>query len=234
MEIPHILVVEDDEDLARLLALVLGDLPAKVTRASDGEQALALSRSDDFDMMILDLRLPKLGGLDVCKTLRATGCQIPIMMLTAKASELDQVVGLELGADDYVTKAAGMPQVLARVKAMLRRSNYRSAEKRDRDVLQSGQLLLDCVSHRASVGEIPLELTPKKWDLLRLFVANPGKVFSRSELLDLIWGAHHDGFEHTVNSHINRLRGKLNLAGRLAPYIRTVWGAGYRLDASVL
>jgi DNA-binding response OmpR family regulator len=234
----RILVVEDEADLSDLLQVHLSELPARVCVASDGEQGLAMALAEHWDAIVLDLRLPKLGGLDVCREIRARGRYVPIMMLTARMTELDRVLGLELGADDYVTKPFSMLELQARIKALLRRASHfnRSAEAaqtRSDEALQLGALHLDYARRRASLAGVDLVLTPREWDLLWFFAQQPGRVFSRSELLDKVWGYGHDGYDHTVNSHINRLRSKLGDDRSSAQYIHTVWGTGYRFEPPI-
>jgi DNA-binding response OmpR family regulator len=231
----RILVVEDEADLSELLQVHLSELPAQVCIASDGEQGLSMALAEHWDAIVLDLRLPRLGGLDVCREIRARCRYVPIMMLTARMTELDRVLGLELGADDYLTKPFSMLELQARIKALLRRAGHfnRSAEatqSRSDEALQLGALHLDYASRRASLAGVDLVLTPREWDLLWFFAQQPGRVFSRSELLDKVWGYGHDGYDHTVNSHINRLRSKLGDGRNGAQYIHTVWGTGYRFD----
>ena len=231
----RILVVEDEVDLSALLQVHLSELPAQVCIACDGEQGLAMALGAHWDAIVLDLRLPKLGGLDVCREIRARGRYVPIMMLTARMTELDRVLGLELGADDYLTKPFSMLELQARIKALLRRASHfnrraEEAHSRSAESLQLGALHLDYARRRASLAGVDLALTPREWDLLWFFARQPGLVFSRSELLEKVWGYGHDGYDHTVNSHINRLRGKLGDGRSNAQYIHTVWGTGYRFD----
>jgi DNA-binding response OmpR family regulator len=234
----RILVVEDEADISELLQVHLSELPAQVCVASDGEHGLAMALAEHWDAIVLDLRLPKLGGLDVCREIRARGRYVPIMMLTARMTELDRVLGLELGADDYLTKPFSMLELQARIKALLRRAshfsrNAEAAHTRSGEAMQLGALHLDYTRRRASLAGVDLVLTPREWDLLWFFAQQPGRVFSRSELLDKVWGYGHDGYDHTVNSHINRLRSKLGDDRNSAQYIHTVWGTGYRFDPPV-
>jgi DNA-binding response OmpR family regulator len=233
---PHILVVEDEQDIAELVALHLADLPARVTQAHDGVAGLQLARAGGFDAMVLDLRLPGLGGLDVCRELRAAGAALPILMLTARNSELERVLGLELGADDYLAKPFGVLELQARVKALLRRAarhGQPAATPAEPDELRMGPLHVDRAQRRACVGAHELSLAPREFDLLWHFMRHPGRVFTRADLLADVWGYGHDGYDHTVNSHINRLRDKLGDhldAERGSRFIHTVWGVGYRFE----
>ena len=233
---PRLLVVEDEADLAALLQLHLSELPAEVSVALDGEQGLALALAQDFDAVVLDLRLPRLGGLDVCRALRERDVDVPILMLTARVSEYDRVLGLEIGADDYVAKPFSMLELQARIKALLRRASLferAAAASQANDVLELGALRIDRSRREAMLADAALVLTPREWDLLWFFAEHPSQTFSRSDLLDQVWGQGHDGYEHTVNSHINRLRAKLGEDHSGPRFIHTVWGTGYRFELPV-
>jgi DNA-binding response OmpR family regulator len=226
-------VIEDEQDIASLLELHLSDLPATVTLARDGPAGLALCGSGRFDAIVLDLRLPGLSGLDLCRHLRAQGDDVPILMLTARTAELDRVLGLELGADDYVTKPFSVLELQARVRALLRRSASRRAAPADApQLLACAELRIDRTQRRAWLLEQELVLTPREFDLLWHFMGHPGRAFTRAELLEQVWGYGHDGYDHTVNSHINRLRAKLGDDRTEARFIHTVWGVGYRFEAT--
>jgi len=226
----RILIVEDDRDIAELVALHLGDLSIQTDFAVDGRTALERLQRNPYSLVILDLMLPELDGLEVCKRVRARDDYTPILMLTAKATELDRVLGLEVGADDYLTKPFSILELVARVKAILRRVEElgkKSAFAAGRPV-EIGDLAIDPDRRRVTVDGRMVDLTPKEFDLLLHFASHPGLVFSRSQLLDQVWGYGHDGYEHTVNSHINRLRSKLEPDPARPRYIQTVWGVGYR------
>ena len=236
---PHaqrqILVVEDERDIAELVALHLSELPAQVTLAHDGPRGLEFALSRQWDAMVLDLRLPGLNGLDLCREVRAQMAHVPILMLTARGSELDRVLGLELGADDYLTKPFSVLVLQARVKALLRRSALTAARVVDATaqrpaVIEAGPLRIDREQRRALLAGHEIVLTPREFDLLWHFVQYPGRVFTRSELLSDVWGYGHDGYDHTVNSHINRLRSKLGDDRAESSFIHTVWGVGYRFE----
>ncbi len=230
---PNLLVIEDEQDIAALLQLHLSDLPAEVTVARDGPTGLALAIAGRFDAIVLDLRLPGLSGLDVCRSLRAGGHNAPILMLTARAAELDRVLGLELGADDYVTKPFSVLELQARVRALLRRAAQGKAAPPDTEQrLACADLRIDRDQRRAWLVEQELVLTPREFDLLWHFMRHPGRAFTRAELLEQVWGYGHDGYDHTVNSHINRLRAKLGDDRSEARFIHTVWGVGYRFEAT--
>ncbi|MGB5305116.1 MAG: response regulator transcription factor [Gammaproteobacteria bacterium] len=226
----HILVVEDNPDIARLVELHLQDLSYTVDLAADGRSGLARARSGVYDLAILDLMLPGLDGLEVCRQLRAADDLTPILMLTAKSTELDRVLGLELGADDYLTKPFSIMELLARVKAILRRTEQsRQAQTNTQpQCIEINDLGIDPARRKVSVAGRPVELTAREFDLLFFFASNPGRVFSREHLLNQVWGYGHTGYEHTVNSHINRLRKKIEQDPAQARYILTVWGVGYK------
>jgi DNA-binding response OmpR family regulator len=228
-----ILVVEDDQDIAHLLELHLKDLSYDVVISGDGEAGWQLASKDNFDLIILDLMLPKLDGLEVCRRLRTASVHTPILMLTAKSSELDRVLGLELGADDYLTKPFSITELLARVKAILRRVelNARTMADTQSETIAVNELKIEPSRRTVSIAGDNVDLTATEFDLLLHFARNPGRVYSRTQLLDLVWGYGHDGYEHTVNSHINRLRKKIEKNPANADYILTVWGVGYKFIA---
>jgi DNA-binding response OmpR family regulator len=230
---PRLLVVEDERDIAELVAMHLSELPAQVTQVHDGAAGLRLATEQPWDAIVLDLRLPGLGGLDICRELRAQGKRTPILMLTARGSELDRVLGLELGADDYLTKPFSVLELRARIKALLRRSMASapdSAAPSEPMRVDAGGLSIDREQRRVRLDGNLLTLTAREFDLLWHFVQHPGRVFTRSELLADVWGYGHDGYDHTVNSHINRLRSKLGDEREQARFIHTVWGVGYRFE----
>jgi DNA-binding response OmpR family regulator len=226
-----ILVIEDNEDLANLLNIHLGDLSYDVELAFDGDSGLAKAEAATYDLIILDLMLPGLDGLEICRRLRTKGAYTPILMLTSRSSELDRVLGLELGADDYVTKPFSIRELLARVKALFRRIDELKSEKHERepDAVKAGDLVIYPKKRHVTLKGKTIDLTAKEFDLLYHFARHPGRVFSRSQLLDVVWGYGHDGYEHTVNSHINRLRAKIEEDPAKPHYILTVWGVGYKL-----
>ena len=229
-----VLVIEDENDLAELLALHLRDLNCKVVLAADGHEGMRQAFARNWDLVILDLRLPGPDGLSICRALRRESRYVPILMLTSKSSELDRVLGLELGADDYVTKPFSVSELMARVKAIFRR--VESLEKRypgGSDSLSLGPIKIDTNGRQVLVNDRPMPLTAREFDLLLHFARHPGHVFSRAQLLDSVWGYGHDGYEHTVNSHINRLRSKIEPDPARPEFIVTVWGVGYKLDANL-
>ena len=228
----NILVVEDEPDIAELVALHLRDENFRVTLAADGHEGMRQAFARSWDLVLLDLRLPGPDGLAICRALRAAENYVPILMLTSKSSELDRVLGLELGADDYVTKPFSVSELVARVKALFRRIDAVSAPPESgEETLSLGDLHIDSVRREVRVGSRKLDLTAREFDLLCHFARHPGRVFSRAQLLDSVWGFGHEGYEHTVNSHINRLRGKLEPDSSHPQYIVTIWGVGYKLES---
>ncbi len=224
-----ILVVEDNKDLLNLLDINLSDQGYTVYTAENGVAALEIYQSKKPELVVLDVMLPKMDGFDVCKKIRSEDRAIPILMLTAKAEEVDKVLGLELGADDYMTKPFSIREFLARVKAMFRRADLTLEENRDGNgILEFDELLVDVSMRKVTLRGETIDLTSKEYDLLLLFFKNPGKAYSREELLNTVWGYTYDGYSHTVNSHINRLRSKIETDPSDPHYIRTVWGVGYR------
>lgn len=225
------LVVEDNNDLAKLMCLHLRSIAVDSDIASSGLQALELYQHNQYDMVLLDLMLPELDGLEVCKNIRSTNQQIPIMMLTAKAEELDKVVGLDLGADDYLTKPFGVAEFTARVKALLRRSELPSAELVDPLLNERfGKILIDRMKREVILDGRQIDLTVREFALLEYLVRHPGQAFSRTQLLEHVWGYHNNVYRHTVNSHINRLRAKIETDPANPKIVLTVWGIGYKLN----
>jgi DNA-binding response OmpR family regulator len=226
----RVLVVEDDADLADLLALHLGDLGLDVEAAADGRAGLDRALATTFALVILDVMLPGLDGFEICRRLRAASRTVPILMLTSKSEELDKVLGLELGADDYLTKPFSIRELLARVKALFRRirADRAAAHLPDDAPVRHGALVVYPEKRKATLRGDEVELTRKEFDLLLLFARHPGRAYSRQELLDEVWGYQHDGYSHTVNTHINRLRGKIEDDPSSPRYVQTVWGVGYR------
>ncbi len=228
----HILVAEDQADIRDLIVLNLQNAGYTVTAVPDGRAALAHEAQHASDVLILDLMMPLLDGLEVCKALRAKGSATPILMLTAKSTELDRVLGLELGADDYLTKPFSMAELLARVKALLRRAallRAAAAAPAPSQAVNNGELEILPVRREVRVRGAPVEFTALEFDLLLHFASHPGRVFSRAQLLDAVWGYSHEGYEHTVTTHINRVRAKVELDPMNPRYILTVRGAGYKM-----
>jgi DNA-binding response OmpR family regulator len=229
----RILVAEDQADIRDLIVLNLQQAGYQVTAVVDGQAALDSEAAGASDLLVLDLMMPRLDGLEVCKALRGRGRATPILMLTAKSTELDRVLGLELGADDYLTKPFSMAELLARVKALLRRAELlraaQAAPAQAGAVLRNGELEIQPARREVRVAGKALEFTALEFDLLLHFASHPGRVFSRAQLLDAVWGYSHDGYEHTVTTHINRLRAKVEQDPMQPRYILTVRGAGYKM-----
>lgn len=224
-----IVVAEDERDLNGLVRRHLEDEGHHVVQVYDGTDAVAAVQRERPDLLILDWMLPKMDGLEVCRRVRRDSI-VPILMLTARSEEIDRVLGLEVGADDYLTKPFGVRELLARVKAMLRRVElFREAASDELPaLLTAGPLIIDLAQHTVTVEGQPVDLTPKEFDLLALLVKNPGRAFARDYLLERVWGYEYGGFDRTVDTHVLRLRKKLGASG---DQIETVWGVGYRLAA---
>lgn len=221
------LVVEDDRDIAGLIQINLKDLGFDTHHAPDGETALRLVGEINPSLIILDLMLPRKDGLEVCREVRRRDPQIPILMLTAKADEADRILGLETGADDYITKPFSVHELMARVRAILRRIQV-DRDGVENEPLSFGDLVIDQTSRRVTLGGERIHLTSTEYDLLLLLASHPGRAYSRLELLDQVWGYQYEGYNHTVNTHINRLRSKIEQDPGSPRYLKTVWGVGYR------
>lgn len=231
----HILVVEDDPDISHLLEINLKDIAFQVDVVNNGVDGLNRASNHDYQLIVLDLMLPGMDGLELCRRLRSQSVNIPVLMLTARSSELDRVLGLELGADDYLTKPFSIKELQARVKAILRRVELSTKQRATNpdEKIEVASLLIDVSGRNVFIDHNPVELTAKEFDLLLYFARNPGRVYSRGQLLDHVWGYSHSGYEHTVNSHINRLRKKIEKNPQQSQYIETVWGVGYRFREQV-
>ena len=231
----HILVAEDQTDIRDLLVMNLRGAGYEVSAVGDGEQALARQLESPADLLVLDLMMPRIDGLEVCKALRAKGSAAPILMLTAKSTELDRVLGLELGADDYLTKPFSLAELLARVKALLRRADLlaaaqaNTAGQKGAATIRNGELEILPAKRQVRYRGESIDFTALEFDLLLHFASHPGHVFSRSQLLNAVWGYTHDGYEHTVTTHINRLRAKLEADPMRPELILTARGAGYKM-----
>lgn len=224
-----VLVIEDESEIAELVKLHLRDLGCQVKLAFDGIVGVAEAEAKSYDLVILDLMLPGIDGLEVCRRLRGKSNYTPILMLTSKATDLDRVLGLEMGADDYLTKPFNVMELVARVKAIFRRIDaLNSGTKAGDKIVSSGNLRLDAIKREATLDGVPLELTTKEFDLLFHLMQYCGRVYSRSQLLDHVWGYNHSGYEHTVNSFINRLRNKIEPDPAKPCRIVTVRGVGYK------
>lgn len=232
-----VLIVEDDADIARLVQMNLKDIQCEADIAADGLEGVKRFQQGNYDLVVLDLMLPGMDGLAVCRKLRAGADYVPILMLTAKASELDRVLGLEIGADDYLTKPFSIPELQARIKALFRRAEAMGQKPEEAQAtgqpLICGELHIDPDKRQVRLAGKEVNLTAKEFDLLLHFASHPGRVYSRLQLLDQVWGYNHEGYEHTVNSHINRLRAKVEQDPAKPQYILTVWGVGYKFAEAV-
>jgi two-component system alkaline phosphatase synthesis response regulator PhoP len=226
-----VLIIEDDTDLVDLIGMHLKDIGCLVETSQEGPAGLEMALKNPYDLIILDLMLPGMDGLEICRQLRSENKTVPILMLTSKSEELDKILGLELGANDYITKPFSIRELLARVKTNLRSMEAVKKEAMARDdqtELRFGNLVVNFEKRRVMIGEKPVELTAREFDLLAHFVRHPGRTYTREQLLNEIWGYQFSGYDHTVNSHINRLRNKIEADPAKPDYIRTIWGVGYR------
>lgn len=228
----RVLIIEDDKDIVDLLEIHLRDLECVLTAANTGTDGLAKALTEQYDLIVLDIMLPGLDGLEVCRTIRTANNATPILMLTAKSEESDKVLGLELGADDYLTKPFSIKEFIARVKVIFRRGElqHTNAPQPHSAHLVFGTLHIDVDKRKVTIGRKRVELTPKEFDLLLLLASHPGSSFTRARLLNLVWGYDFEGYEHTVNAHINRLRMKIEPDVANPTYILTMWGVGYRFN----
>lgn len=243
-----VLIVEDEIDIANLIQVHLTELDIDSDICAHGARALDLALNHNYQLVMLDVMLPGINGLDICRQLRQIKPLQAILMLTSKTSETDRVLGLELGADDYMTKPFSIPELQARIRTQLRRvhalndRNNAPVPKDNKQVNGKltqgnnstciGQLLVDHRYHQVTYKDKAINLTSTEFELLDFFCKNPDQVFSRAQLLDGVWGYNHSGYEHTVNSHINRLRNKLEEDCAEPKIIQTVWGVGYKLNSS--
>ncbi|MDH3275573.1 MAG: response regulator transcription factor [Gammaproteobacteria bacterium] len=231
----RILLVEDEQDIAELVSLHLRDLCDEFVVASDGYEGMRLATSETWSLAILDLCLPGPDGLEICRAIRREGRYQPILMLTSKSAELDRVLGLETGADDYLTKPFSVLELVARVRAIFRRiENLQQSPQAVPDLamnVSAGNLTINPTRREVTLDGRQIDLTAREFDLLNYFVRNPGRVFRRADLLDKVWGYGHEGYEHTVNSHINRLRAKIESNPSKPEMIVTVWGVGYKFSS---
>lgn len=225
-----LLVVEDDNNISTAIEEYFSKVGYAVNTVSDGIAGLEAAAKNRPDVVVLDLMLPKMDGLAVCKELRQRSPQIPILMLTAKDDVVDKVLGLEMGADDYITKPFSLREVEARIKSVLRRTRAAAASSdgRDETPIVRGKLRIDPVRREVTIDSRQVDLTPKEFDLLRLFAANPGRVFPRKYLLEKIWDYSYEGYDRTIDSHINRLRSKIEENPDNPQLVLTVWGIGYK------
>ncbi|MFN3428675.1 MAG: response regulator [Candidatus Sericytochromatia bacterium] len=225
-----ILVVDDEPSIVKSIQYSLEKEGYQVVTASDGQQALEVARREKPNLVVLDVMLPSLDGYEVCRQLRQE-LPVPVIMLTAKGEEIDKVVGLEIGADEYVTKPFSLRELLARIKALLRRSKGSESENKTAKVYQHQELMINLSEHRVMVGERQVELSPKEFKILAMLMSTPGRVFSREELLEQVWGLDFYGDTKTVDVHIRWLREKIEEDPSAPKYVQTVRGFGYRLGA---
>lgn len=229
----QVLIVEDHSDIRNLVALHLKDMDCEVTLAADGTGGMAHARNTPYDLIVLDWMMPGVSGIEICRDVRKQKKNTPILILTAKTEESDRVIGLDAGADDYVAKPFSVPEFRARVRAIFRRdeaSQTVADSYPKQGIVRIKELLIDIGHRSVSIGERRIDLTSKEFDLLHYLSRHSGRVFTRQQLLNAIWGEGFDGFEHTVNSHINRLRAKIEKNPGEPDYIVTVWGVGYKLS----
>jgi two-component system, OmpR family, alkaline phosphatase synthesis response regulator PhoP len=232
-----ILVVEDDQDIADLMTLNLQELSLTVEHCLTGELALEKLSQNNYSLVLLDVMLPGISGLDVCRQLREQKPEQVILMVTSRDSEIDRVLGLELGADDYMSKPFSVRELQARVRSQLRRLHLvaqreqkNTEQQQPEQHLTVGELQINNTTHRTLLAGKEIELTSTEFDLLLFLASHPDQVFSREQLLSNVWGYHHSGYEHTVNSHINRLRNKVEINATKPEIVQTVWGVGYKFN----
>lgn len=226
----RILLIEDDVDISSLLSVHLQDDGAEVTQVTDGREGLHRALHEPWNLLILDLTLPSMDGICIATELKRRLPTLPIIIITARSSEPERILGFNAGADDYVSKPFSMLELVARVRAVIRRSETQ-VSLTQQGVLRAGDIDLNAETHCAYISDKRIELTAREFSLLAEFVRQPGKVFSRAELLNRVWGSTYEGYRHTVNTHINRLRGKLEPDPSRPTHIVTVWGVGYKLVA---
>ncbi len=225
----RILVIEDDPDIGEMLGINLRDEGFTVEIATDGTQGLNRLNAQRYDLLVLDLMLPGIDGLEICREVRRRIQYQPIIIVSAKSAETHRVLGLELGADDYLTKPFSVLELIARIRALFRRIEALERQAQAKTgVIAAGALSIDPIAREVTLAGQSIPLTMKEFELLLFFARHPGQAFTRSALLDQVWGYSHDGYEHTVNSHINRLRAKIECDPARPEFIQTVWGVGYK------
>jgi two-component system, OmpR family, alkaline phosphatase synthesis response regulator PhoP len=229
-----VLIIEDDKEISDLISIHLNDLDCEVTKIYNGLSGFNAAKDTPFDLIVLDIMLPGMDGFEVCRQLRKAEVDTPILMLTAKSEEADKILGLEFGADDYLTKPFSIREFIARVKAIFRRVDILTRDKDKGKNLLFGRLAIDVTNRKVLLNNKRIELTPKEYDLLYLMASHPGRTYTRENLLNLIWGTQYSGYEHTVNSHINRLRSKIEKDVSNPEFILTSWGVGYRFNDQVI
>ncbi|KMZ53421.1 response regulator transcription factor [Dorea sp. D27] len=222
----RVLVVDDEKLIVKGIRFSLEQDGMEVDCAYDGEEALKLSRENAYDMVLLDVMLPKYDGFQVCQQIREFS-DVPVVMLTAKGDDMDKILGLEYGADDYITKPFNILEVKARIKAIMRRTGKRDSKAVNDKVILKRDMKIDCESRRVFIGDKEINLTAKEFDLLELLAMNPNKVYSRENLLNIVWGYEYPGDARTVDVHIRRLREKIEKNPSDPKYVYTKWGVGY-------
>ena len=225
-----VLVVDDEKLIVKGIRFSLEQEGMEVDCAYDGEEALNKAKENQYDMILLDIMLPKMTGLEVCQQIREFS-SVPIIMLTAKGEDMDKILGLEYGADDYITKPFNILEVKARIKAIMRRAGKNATQETKAKVVEVGELRLDCEGRRVFIGTREINLTAKEFDVLELLVFNPNKVYSRENLLNIVWGYEYPGDVRTVDVHIRRLREKIESNPSEPKYVHTKWGVGYYFQA---
>ncbi len=231
----QILIIEDDPDIVGLIEIHLNDLNCIVDKQYDGKKGLEMALNNTYNLIVLDLMLPGMDGIQVCQSLRAKQNHTPIVMLTAKSEEIDRVLGLEIGADDYITKPFSIREFIARVKAQLRRVQMNKSEENigSKSIISHKGLEINVEKRKVVVEDKVVDLSPKEFELLLLMASHPGRSYTRANLLNQVWGYDFDGFEHTVNSHINRLRAKIEPDMAHPKYVLTSWGVGYKFNEEI-
>lgn len=221
-----VLVVDDEKLIVKGIRFSLEQDDMEVDCACDGEEALRLAAENTYDIILLDVMLPKCDGFEVCRRIREYS-DVPVIMLTAKGEDMDKILGLEYGADDYITKPFNILEVKARIKAIIRRTGKSREAKENTGLIVKGEMKIDCESRRVEIGEREINLTAKEFDLLELLANHPGKVYSRENLLNIVWGYEYPGDVRTVDVHIRRLREKIEANPSDPKYVYTKWGVGY-------
>lgn len=231
MDTKNVLIVEDDTNITELLTIHLNDLGCKVDSEKNGQSGLSRALAGGYELIILDVTLPGMNGMEICRQIRQNDRQTPIMMLTARSEEIDKVMGLETGADDYMTKPFSVREFIARVRVIFRRSEesarYASAVP---ELISIAGLEIDIDKRKVLLNGERIDLSPREFELIVLLASNPGRSYSRKQLLSLVWGYDFEGYEHTVNTHINRLRGKIEVDASNPVFVLTTWGVGYRFN----
>ena len=228
----HLLIIEDDPEILQLLSYHLKDEGYKTDTADCGQEGFEKAKTNAYDLILLDVSLPKKNGFDICRDLRLLEIFTPIIMLTARSEEVDRILGLEFGADDYVTKPFSVRELMARIKAIFRRIGQNTDHDKvvKNSTIDRAHLMINTEKRQVSLGGNPIRLTPIEYNLLVLLASNPGKTFSKDALLNQVWGYEYNGFRHTVSSHVNRLRNKVEKDPENPQFILTTWGVGYRFN----